>query len=162
MKFSYACVVLALSIAGAAADEKTKEKPVKPCTIRSPSSGAFFDLNSLHIQPPSKDSKSSKKDDKPESWHAKGYDYGANFTLNICGPVVEELDDVVGVHKSLWKNTSAFYTVGKRTYSIGYATFCEPGLTLWLTINLQTAKLRACTSRSKTCPQLHRWLTLRF
>lgn len=123
MKISYACVVLALSTAGAAADEKTKEKPLKPCTIRSPSSGAFFDLNSLYIQPPSKDSKSSKKDDKPESWHARGYDYGANFTLNFCGPVVEELEDVKGVSKSHWSDVSAFYTVGESTYSIGYATF---------------------------------------
>jgi cation-dependent mannose-6-phosphate receptor len=123
MKFSYACVVLALSIAGAAADETTKEKPPKPCTTRSPTSGAFFDLNSLYIHPPGKDSKSSKKDDKVESWHAKGYDYGANFTINFCGPVVEELDDVVGVSKSHWKDISAFYTVDKRTYSIGYATF---------------------------------------
>jgi len=117
MKFFYACVVLALSTAGAAADER------KPCTIRSPSSGAFFDLNSLNIQPPGKNSKPLKKDDKLESWHAKGYDYGANFTLNICGPVVEELDDVVGVSKSYWKNISAFYTIGEDTYSIWYVTF---------------------------------------
>jgi len=125
MKFYYAWVVLALSTAGAVADEKTKEKPPKPCTIYSPSSGAFFDLNSLCIKPPGKDSKSSKKDEKPESWHARGYDYGANFTLNICGPVVEDLDNVVGVSKSLWRNTSAFYTVDKKTYSIGYATFAN-------------------------------------
>ena len=125
MRFSYACALLALSAAGAAADEKSKEKSLKPCTIHSPSSGAFFDLNSLHIQPPGKDSKSSKKDDKVESWHAKGYDYGTNFTLNFCGPVVEELDDVEGVSKSRWRNVSAFYKVGKRTYSIGYAIFAH-------------------------------------
>ncbi len=126
MKFSYsyACVVLALSAAGAAADDKSKEKPLKPCTIRSPSSGAFFDLNSLYIHPPGKDSKSSKNDDKLESWHARGYDYGSNFTLNFCGPVVEELGDVEGVSESDSKNISAFYKIGKKTYSIGYVTFC--------------------------------------
>lgn len=125
MKFSYsyACVVLALSTAGAAAaDDKSKEKPLKPCTIRSPSSGAFFDLNSLYIHPPGKDSKSSKNDDKPESWHARGYDYGSNFTLNFCGPVVEELGRVEGVSHS--KNISAFYKSGGKTFSIGYVTFC--------------------------------------
>jgi cation-dependent mannose-6-phosphate receptor len=125
MRFSYVCVVLALSAIGSTADEKSKEKQLKPCTIRSPSSGAFFDLRSLYIQPPSKDSKSSKKDDKLESWHARGYDYGANFTLNLCGPVVEELDDVVGVSKSLLEDVSAFYTRGRKTYSIGYATFAH-------------------------------------
>lgn len=120
MKFAYACAVLALSAAAAAAaaDDNAKEKPPKPCTIRSVSSGAFFDLNSLYIKPPSEDSK-AKKEDHVESWHAKGYDYGHNFTINFCGPVVEELDDVEGVSKSLWKNVSAFYTVGSRTYSIG-------------------------------------------
>lgn len=118
MKFSYACVVLALGAAATAADDKAKEKPLKPCTIKSSSSGAFFDLNSLYIKPSSEDS-NSKKEDHVESWHARGYDYGHNFTLNFCGPVVEELDDVEGVSKSLWKNVSAFYTVGSRTYSIG-------------------------------------------
>jgi len=122
MRFSYTCAVLALSaFAASAADDKSKEKPFKPCTIRSPSSGAFFDINPLQIHPPNKESK-SKKDDHVESWHAKGYDYGHNFTMNFCGPVVEELDYVEGVSSSLWKNVSAFYTVGSKTYSIGYAS----------------------------------------
>jgi len=55
-----------------------------------------------------------------DGWHAKGYDYGANFTINFCGPVVEELDDVVDLEKSLWKNVSAFYEMDGKQYSIGY------------------------------------------
>jgi cation-dependent mannose-6-phosphate receptor len=98
--------------------KKAKDPAPKPCTIRSPSSGHFFDLNSVSVQP--RDPKDKKKaDERIESWHAKGYDYGTNFTLNFCAPVVEELDDVEGIEKSLWRNVSAYYTEGKRTYSIG-------------------------------------------
>jgi cation-dependent mannose-6-phosphate receptor len=99
--------------------KKVKDPTPKPCTIRSPSSGHFFDLNSISVlSPDAKDKKNA--DDRTESWHAKGYDYGTNFTLNFCAPVVEELDDVQGVEKSLWRNVSAYYNDGRRTYSIGY------------------------------------------
>jgi len=33
--------------------------------------------------------------------------------------VVEELNDVEGIDKASWRNVSAFYTMGKKTYSIG-------------------------------------------
>jgi cation-dependent mannose-6-phosphate receptor len=119
---------IASSAAAAATDDKAKDPLPKPCTIRSSSTGNFFDLNNLYVEPPKKD-----KDPKDaaaaaaavavakdaESWKVKGYDYGANFTLNICGPVVEELDDVVGVTGSSLKNVSAYYTKGKESYSIG-------------------------------------------
>jgi cation-dependent mannose-6-phosphate receptor len=109
-----------LAASSASDDKKLKAPPVKPCTVRSPASGAFFDLHSLSIQPP-KDSKDKKNSAVTvESWHAKGYDYGSNFTLNFCDPVVEELTDVEGVDKALWRNVSAFYTVGKKTFSLGY------------------------------------------
>jgi cation-dependent mannose-6-phosphate receptor len=104
--------------------EKKKDPPPKPCTIRSTSSGNFFDLNSLAIKLPKEE---KEKDGKrsagtkpmPESWHIKGYDYGTNFTMNICAPVVEELSDVVGVSSSAAKNVSAYYTKGGETYSMG-------------------------------------------
>ncbi|KAL1961318.1 hypothetical protein VTO42DRAFT_46 [Malbranchea cinnamomea] len=57
--------------------------------------------------------------DRDESWHSKGHDYGANFTINICAPVVERLEDVVGVDKALWKNVSAYYEQDGKVYSIG-------------------------------------------
>lgn len=59
------------------------------------------------------------KDDRDESWHAKGYDYGANFTINICAPVIENVTDVVGVDKSRWQNISAYYEKDDKIYSIG-------------------------------------------
>jgi hypothetical protein len=108
-----------LAASSAADDKKSKAPPVKPCTVRSSTSGAFFDLHSLSIQPP-KDPKDKKGAEATvESWHAKGYDYGSNFTLNFCDPVVEELKDVEGVDRALWRNVSAYYTVGKKTFSLG-------------------------------------------
>ena len=93
-------------------------KPLKPCTILSPSSGDFYDLNTITVQP-LKDHKKAHKDDRTESWHSRGYDYGTNFTLNFCAPVIETLEDVVGVNKALWQNVSAFYKLEGKTYSIG-------------------------------------------
>ena len=121
MRASLFCALVALlqSHAAFGASSNDKSKPIKPCTIRSPSTDRFFDLNPIHISLP-ESGKKAHKDDKTDSWHAKGYDYGANFTINFCGPVVEELDDVVDLEKSLWKNVSAFYEMDGKQYSIGY------------------------------------------
>ena len=105
-----------------AASDSTDKTPWQPCTAESTTSGNFFDINPLQIQPPSSDSpsKSKKKDNADlHSWHARGYDYHANFTLNFCGPVVEKLDDVEDLQKSMWKNVSAYYEKSGRTYAIG-------------------------------------------
>ncbi|TVY18053.1 putative mannose 6-phosphate receptor-like protein [Lachnellula arida] len=99
----------------AAADEK--EKVVEPCTVAS-STGSFYDLRKLTIQPP-KDGKPAKKSDKVDDWHAKGYDYPANFTLNICAPVIGEIERPVGIDKKLSQNVSAYYESGSEIYSIG-------------------------------------------
>lgn len=115
-------VVLILPLLTSAApnpdDKKTKEPALKPCTIRSPVSGAFFDLSSLSLHPP-KDAKDVKKGEVSESYHVKGQDYGANFTINFCSPVVEDLKEVEGVDRKLAQNVSAYYTIGKKAYSIG-------------------------------------------
>jgi hypothetical protein len=116
MKFLLSTAALVFSAAAATTDKKPL--PTKPCTIKSPLSGAFFDINPLHVELP-KDTSSSKSA-PVESWHSRGYDYGANFTLNFCAPVVEELRDVEGVESSLWKNVSAFYVKDRKTYSMGY------------------------------------------
>ena len=96
-------------------------KETKPCQIYNPSKGSYYDLNSITVQP-LKDHKKAHKDDRAESWHARGYDYDTNFTMNFCAPVIEKMEDVVGVKEDLWKNVSAFYTYDKKTYSIGYET----------------------------------------
>ncbi|CAG8951138.1 hypothetical protein HYFRA_00006536 [Hymenoscyphus fraxineus] len=93
------------------------EKVVEPCTVAS-TNGAFYDLRPLSILPP-KDGKKAGKKEKVDDYHAKGYDIPYNFTLNICAPLVEYPEDLVGVQKSLWKNASAFYEVGDKKYSMG-------------------------------------------
>lgn len=90
-----------------------------PCVARSPTTGLYYDLNTLTVPPLPSDEK-SRKYAREESWHVKGYDYGANFTLNICGPVIEEVTDVVGVEDKMWQNVSAYYEKDDKTYSIGF------------------------------------------
>jgi cation-dependent mannose-6-phosphate receptor len=123
MHSSILCHLLAfglpIALGAASSDDSKKDSPKhSPCTIRSPTSGAFFDLNPIHIIPPAHLKKASK-DARNESWPARGYDYGANFTLNFCGPVIENLTNVVGVDEARWQNVSAFYNLNGKTYSIG-------------------------------------------
>lgn len=122
MNLLYWSLAFFLSISSPALAEAPKETSAPdPCTIRSPHTGSFFDLNSLHIPDPST---SKAKDPRDYSWNATGWDMGYNFTLNFCGGVVEDLDKmggVVGVDKEVWRNVSAYYKhpVDSRIYSIG-------------------------------------------
>jgi cation-dependent mannose-6-phosphate receptor len=95
------------------------DKPLKACTVISPTSERFFDLNPMRRLPPSESDSKKKKEGEEGSWHAKGYDYNANFTINFCGPVVEELDEVQDLDKGLWGNVSAFYERGSKQWAIG-------------------------------------------
>jgi len=99
------------------AESSERASPV-PCTAHSPSTESFYDLQPISLTPPDPNKKPSKNA-RTESWKAKGYDYNANFTLNICAPVLEEVKDVVGINKKQWQNVSAFYDMGGKTYSIG-------------------------------------------
>lgn len=100
------------------ADSSEKAPPL-PCTIHSPSSGSFYDLQPISLKRPDLDKRSSKNM-KTKSWQANGYDFNANFTLNICAHVIEDIkDDVDGIDQKQWQNISAFYTKGGKTYSIG-------------------------------------------
>lgn len=99
-------------------NKKHKSKPDEPCTVHSSNTGAFFDLNPISLSPPP-EGKKPHKDQRIESWHAKGHDYPANFTLNVCAPVLEHLKNVVGVDRDHWKNISAFYERDGKTYSLG-------------------------------------------
>ncbi|OKL60633.1 hypothetical protein UA08_04168 [Talaromyces atroroseus] len=92
----------------------------RPCSVQSPTTGAFFDLNSISLSPPElKDGRKVHKTDRDESWEARGHDYGANFTMNICAPVIETVVDVVGVEKARWQNVSAYYEHKGKIYSLG-------------------------------------------
>ena len=113
-----ALVSLILSSSPASAAETTKPTN-KPCSLHSPSTGSFYDLRPLQAFPPT----AKSKDARTESWHAKGYDYGANFSINFCGPVVEDLSATDVSHP---QNVSAFYNTTKgEIFSIGQ-TSMEP------------------------------------
>ncbi|KUJ20984.1 mannose 6-phosphate receptor domain-containing protein [Mollisia scopiformis] len=104
--------------AAASSDDKTKTPD--PCTVAS-ASGSFYDLRPLSILP-LEPGKKAAKGEKIDDWHARGYDYHdhkANFTLNICAPLIEKKDHFEGVDKDLWQNVSAQYTLGSKIYSIG-------------------------------------------
>ncbi|KAI4184070.1 MAG: hypothetical protein L6R41_004997 [Letrouitia leprolyta] len=109
--------VLFLVPALAAADST----PLSPCTIYRPDSSFYYDLRPIAVQP-LKDHKKAHKDARTESWHARGYDLGTNFTLNFCAPVIERIEKAVGVDDDLLKNISAFYEWKGKTYSIGQAS----------------------------------------
>ncbi|KAL3478547.1 mannose-6-phosphate receptor binding domain-containing protein [Aspergillus californicus] len=102
----------------AAPESSGSKDDLVSCVARSPTSGLYYDLNSLTVHPPI-DGDNTRKHVRDESWHAKGYDYNANFTLNICGPVVENITDVVGIEEKSWRNVSAYYQKENKTYSIG-------------------------------------------
>ena len=110
-------LTVALSSFQVQAATEDKAKPVLPCTVGS-STGSFYDLRSLSIIPPAEDKKPGKND-KTDSWKAKGWDYKSNFTLNICAPVMEQLSDVVGIDKEHRANVSAYYEHNSETYSLG-------------------------------------------
>ncbi|TDZ34800.1 putative mannose 6-phosphate receptor-like protein [Colletotrichum spinosum] len=88
------------------------------CTAASKSgTGAFYDLRpDIAIKP---EEGKSAKGSITADYHARGWDYGRNFTLNICAPVLETVEDVVGLSKGESKNVSAFYTYKNEIYSIG-------------------------------------------
>ena len=114
MRLPTSLIVVLLSVlTNAASDSKPA---LKPCTIHVPSTGAFIDLRPLELA-----LKGTKTQEATNaSYFVKGQDYPANFSLNFCAPVVEDLDDVDGVPERQYKNVSAFYT-DKRgdTFSIG-------------------------------------------
>lgn len=92
---------------------------LSPCVARSPTSGLYYDLNAISLTPPEPKDRQIPKGDQDESWQARGHDYAANFTINICAPVIEGVVDVEGVEKARWKNVSAYYEKGGKVYSIG-------------------------------------------
>jgi len=114
---------LSLPSATLATASSPKETHVpEPCTVRSPFSGAFFDLNPLHIVHPDSPLAKTHKHVRDYSWNATGWGMDYNFTMNFCGGVVEDLKEmggVEGVDRDLWRNVSAYYKEGDEVFSIG-------------------------------------------
>lgn len=112
-------LLLAAALVGLslAADDKTATATA--CTAISTKGGSFFDLRPDIAVAPKKDGKHSRRGPSAD-YQVKGYDYGYNFTLNICDAVIATPDDVVGVEISQYKNISAFYkTEQGDTFSLG-------------------------------------------
>lgn len=93
------------ALTSAATPSDSKEPLQDPCTIHSALSGSFYDVRPLMLT----DTGTKTQAATNESYHARGYDYGANFSINICGPVVEDLKNVDGIQRSRVANISAFY-----------------------------------------------------
>lgn len=107
-----ACILAAAEYAAAASD-----KPLQPCTIVSPT-GKFFDLSAMQRRP-IKEGDKKANGGAENSYVARGYDYGANFTVNFCGPVVEDVHSFEDLDKDLAKNVSAYYEIGGKKFAIG-------------------------------------------
>lgn len=100
-------------------EDPTSTAPPPACTAASSTgSGAFYDLRPDIAFTP-EDGKSHKTG-VTKDYHARGYDYGKNFTLNVCSSVLDPVDGVIGVDESLWANVSAYYTSDDEVYSIGF------------------------------------------
>lgn len=118
---SAALLLSQFPFARTASDPSSPNSALSPCVARSPTTGLYFDLNAISLSAPVlKEGEKPGKAARTDSWHARGHDYGTNFTLNFCAPVVEDVKNVVGVSRDRWKNVSAFYERDGKTYSIGY------------------------------------------
>ncbi|KAK7408397.1 Cation-independent mannose-6-phosphate receptor CI-MPR [Neonectria punicea] len=118
MRFSPSALVPFLAVAASAVqDPPSTTTHVPACTATSSTgSGAFFDLRpdmaAIQVE-------GTYKYGPFKDYTSKGYDYGKNFTMNICGAVVDPVSDVIGVTPPLWQNVSAYYTTKGQVYSIG-------------------------------------------
>ena len=106
------------SESSAAATSKTTT--TMPCTATS-TSGAFYDLRHDIVLPPVEGGKKPKAGVQATDYIARGHDYGANFTLNICAAVVKPVKNVEGLDRDLWANVSAYYERNGDIFSLGYA-----------------------------------------
>lgn len=117
-----AVLLLVLPSLSAAAEDKTTSSAA--CTATS-TLGSFYDLRpDTAVRPPASDSKTGRRASTighhpTVDYRARGYDYGSNFTLNICGPVVGDIDNVHGIDKGAWANISAYYVSKGDVYSLG-------------------------------------------
>lgn len=136
--------IASLCSASLAASSSDTNAPIgDPCTIHSSLSGNFYDVRPLTLKRSGTKTQSATN----ESYHSRGYDYGTNFSINICGPVVEKLDDVFGIHKHHCSNISAFYTDPKddTVYSLGEANH---------NLTIRGRKLLLNYTNGSPCPDL--------
>lgn len=118
MRTSFLSSALVVASFAAAKEAPSSTTHAPACTATASSgTGGFFDLRPDTAHPSEKGKQ--HKTALAKDYHARGYDYGKNFTLNICGAVVDPVTEVVGVSKSQWTNVSAYYMSHGSIYSIG-------------------------------------------
>lgn len=105
--------------------DRRPKKGLSPREHFHPTAGDPYRHNSGKLST-AEEERDEKEKEPPRSWHARGYDYPANFTMNFCGPVVEEEPEapegertIVGRPGPRWENVSAFYVMDDRTFSLG-------------------------------------------
>ncbi|KAF4119306.1 cation-dependent mannose-6-phosphate receptor [Geosmithia morbida] len=99
-------------------DRPTSTVALPACTATSSTgSGAYFDLRPDIAYPD--DGDRAHKSASHKDYLSRGYDYGKNFTMNVCGPVVEPITGVVGVDEDQWADVSGYYISDGAIYSIG-------------------------------------------
>jgi cation-dependent mannose-6-phosphate receptor len=109
--------LLAASMGISLAAESTKTTTASAPACTASLGGAFYDLRpDMAVAP---EEGKAHKAAATTDYHARGYDYGRNFTLNICGAVVEPPTKVVGLDSKAYKNISAYYTYKGEVYSLG-------------------------------------------
>lgn len=114
--------LLALTSTAFASDAAEPTTTAAACTASS-TSGAFFDLRpDVAIKRRPNGSRPPHSRGAPlTDYKARGFDYGFNFTLNICNPVVEAIEGTVqGIEESKWQNISAYYVSQGDIYSLGF------------------------------------------
>lgn len=161
MRLSVPAVLLAAAAVARAADDPSPATHAPACTATSSTgSGAFFDLRPDTAVLPDKSKGKSHKAGVAKDYHSKGYDYGKNFTMNICGPVVDPVSDVVGLDKNAWANVSAYYMSHGNIYSIGSVQRAADGCLCALTAR-QVSVDGPAQPRAQARPAVHGRLSLR-
>ncbi|KAK9249542.1 mannose-6-phosphate receptor binding domain-containing protein [Lipomyces tetrasporus] len=90
---------------------ETTTDDLQECTAIAPHTGNFFDLRGL----------TRVKDVDESDFHVRGHDYGHNFTMNICAPVLGAGGKFSGIADP--RNVSAYYTSDSgEQFSIGEAS----------------------------------------
>jgi cation-dependent mannose-6-phosphate receptor len=112
------------ALAGVSAAEEGTKTTGSPTSVATPcvathTNGGFFDLRPDAAVAVAEGQK-PPRGIPTQDYTARGWDYGSNFTLNICNAVVGKVDSVVGVEMPMWKNISAYYEVKGKAYSLGY------------------------------------------
>ena len=106
-------VAMASEVPQKAAETPSKTTQAPACTATSSSgSGAFFDLRPDIAKVPEKGK--THWTGVTKDYYSRGYDYGKNFTMNICGAVLDPVKDVTGVKESQWANVSAPLHITRR------------------------------------------------